>query len=192
MGISKAQKSLIGKISREKGQFFENMIIDSARFYENRGISVIDKTPEPMKILGVSDRSRGRFIACFEKKAQPDFKGILIDSTMILFDAKHTDSDRIQRSVVTPEQEECFERYMKLGAMCFLVVSIGFEDYYRVPWIVFRDMKKIYGHAYMKGEELKPYHIKYSNGILRFLDGIELKERVEENENKKVRDSESY
>lgn len=176
----KKNKSIIGKRSRENGKFFENMIIDSARFYENKGISVIDRTPEPMKILRESDRSKGRFIACFEKQAQPDFKGILKDSTMILFDAKHTDTDRIQRTVVTEEQETCFERYMSMGAMCFLVVSIGFENYYRVPWVVFRDMKKIYGHAYMNKDELATYRIKYSGGILRFLDGIELKESEEE------------
>lgn len=186
MGTFKESRSLIGKQSRENGLFFENMIIDSARFYENRGISVIDKTPEPMRVLGVSDRSKGRFIACFEKKAQPDFKGILQDSTMILFDAKHTDKDRIIRAAVTDEQEKCFERYMKMGAMCFLVVSIGFEEYYRIPWIVFRDMKKIYGHAYMGKSELVPYRIKYSGGVLKFLDGIELKEREEQNENTEV------
>ena len=180
MGTFKKGRSLIGKQSRENGLFFENMILDSARFYENRGISVIDQTPEPMRVLGVSDRNKGRFIACFEKQAQPDFKGILKDSTMILFDAKHTDTDRIQRTVVTEEQEACFERYMGMGAMCFLVVSIGFENYYRIPWVVFRDMKKIYGHAYMNKDELATYHIKYSGGILRFLDGIELKESEEE------------
>lgn len=183
MAISKEKESLIRSAAREKGQFFETMIMDSARFYEDKGISVLDKTPEPMRVIKPIDRNIGQFLACFEKKAQPDFKGILMDSTMILFDAKHTDSDRIRRSVVTLEQEKCFERYMKMGAMCFLVVSIGFEEYYRVPWIVFRDMKKIYGHAYMKAEELRPYHIKFSRGILRFLDGIELKERVEKNEN---------
>ncbi len=186
MDTYKAKRSIAGRNARANGQFFENMIIDSARFYESRDISVIDKTPEPVRIIGVSNRNNGQFVACFEKKAQPDFKGILQDSTMILFDAKHTDKDRIQRSVVTSEQEACFERYMKMGAMCFLVVSIGFKDYYRVPWIVFRDMKKIYGHAYMGSDELRPYHIKFSNGILKFLDGIELKERVEEDENKEV------
>lgn len=57
------------------------------------------------------DRNRGQFICCFTKQAQPDFKGILMDSTMILFDAKHTDKDKIGRDVVTAEQQACFERY---------------------------------------------------------------------------------
>lgn len=62
--------------------------------------------------------------------------------------------------------------------MCFLVVSIGLDDFYRVPWVVFRDMKKIYGHKYMDRKDLEAYKIKYSKGVLRFLDGIELREGV--------------
>lgn len=71
-------------------------------------------------------------------------------------------------------------RYMKLGAMCFLVVSLEFKEFYRVPWVVFRDMKKIYGHKYMNREELEPYRIKYSNGVVKYLDGIVLRERNED------------
>lgn len=93
---------------------------------------------------------------------------------------KHTDKDKISRDVVTTEQQACFERYMKLGAMCFLVVSLEFKEFYRVPWVVFRDMKKIYGHKYMNREELEPYRIKYSNGVVKYLDGIVLRERNED------------
>ena len=168
-------RSLQGKRSRASGEHFEQMIMAAADFYEGLGISAIDKTPEPMKVLKVYNRSKGQFICCFAKQAQPDFKGILNDSTMILFDAKHTDSHQIGRNVVTEEQETCFERYMKMGAMCFIVVSLGFQKFYRVPWVVFRDMKKIYGHKFMNEKELEPYELKYVNGILRFLDGIEPK-----------------
>lgn len=172
-------RSILGMRNRAAGEQFERMINAAAVFYEERGISVIDKTPEPMKVLKVHNRQLGQFICCFAKQAQPDYKGILQDSTMVLFDAKHTDKERISRDIVTTEQEECFERYMKKGAMCFIVVSIGFEKFYRVPWIVFRDMKKIYGHKYMNVAELDPYKVKYVNGILRFLDGVELREREE-------------
>ena len=168
-------RSLNGRRAKESGEYFEAMINNACWFYENKGISVIDKTPEPMKVLKPYDRSRGQFICCFAKQAQPDFKGILMDSTMVLFDAKHTDKEKVSRNVVTEEQELCFERYMKLGALCFLVVSISLETFYRVPWVVFRDMKKIYGHKYMDAKDLEPYKIEYANGILRFLDGIELK-----------------
>ena len=151
------KRSIRGLQSRSNGEHFEGMIIAASRFYEERGIAAVDKTPEAFKVLKAMDRNRGQFICCFTKQAQPDFKGILMDSTMILFDAKHTDKDKISRDVVTAEQQACFERYMKLGAMCFLVVSLEFKEFYRVPWVVFRDMKKIYGHKYMNREELADY-----------------------------------
>ena len=113
------KRSIRGLQSRSNGEHFEGMIIAASRFYEERGIAAVDKTPEAFKVLKAMDRNRGQFICCFTKQAQPDFKGILMDSTMILFDAKHTDKDKISRDVVTTEQQACFERYMKLGAMCF-------------------------------------------------------------------------
>lgn len=124
-------RSIRGLKSRSNGEYFERMIMAASRFYENRGIAVIDK-------------------------------------------------GQISRNVVTEEQEECFERYMKMGAMCFLVISLEFEEFYRVPWIVFRDMKKIYGHKYMNREELAPYRVKYNNGVVKYLDGITLRERNED------------
>lgn len=185
MGTSNYNRVMAGRRSKASGDHFEMMVMAAAQFYEDKGIAVIQKTPEPMRVLKPYNRSQGQFICCFAKQAQPDFKGILKDSTMILFDAKHTDKERIVRSVVTEEQEECFERYMQMGAMCFLIVSIGFEKFYRVPWIVFRDMKIIYGHKHMNETELKPYRVNYSGGVLRFLDGIELRER-KSNENKEI------
>lgn len=185
--MSDYRRSLQGRVSRDNGNYFENMILDAARIYEEKGIAVIDKTPEPMKVLKPLDRGKGQFICCFAKQAQPDFKGALMDATMILFDAKHTDSDRISRKIVSEEQERCFERYGKMGAMCFVVASIGFEKYYRIPWVVFRDMKKIYGHQFMTEQELQSYEIKYSRGMLRFLDGLELKdEGGQQDESSKV------
>ena len=92
-----------------------------------------------------------------------------------LFDAKHTDSDRIRRSVITDTQEECFDRYQRFGARCYIVVSMGFEHFFRIPWDHFRDMKQRLGHLYMNSEELSPYEVKRQQGVLKILDGIELK-----------------
>lgn len=181
-------RSIRGLKSRSNGEYFERMIIAASRFYEDRGIAVIDKTPEAFKVIKPYNRDRGQFICCFTQQAQPDFKGALMDSTMVLFDAKHTDKGQISRNVVTEEQEECFERYMKMGAMCFLVISLEFEEFYRVPWIVFRDMKKIYGHKYMNREELAPYRVKYNNGVVKYLDGIILRERNEDQLNIRIAD----
>lgn len=170
-----ANRSYAGRRAHAAGAMFEQMIAKSCLFYETHGYAAIDKTPEPMKPLKRYDKHPGWFIATFTRSAQPDYKGILQDGTMLMFDAKHTEKDRIQRGAVTEEQEACFERYQKHGANCFLVISLGFERYYRVPWNVFRDMKERFGHKYMAGQELEPYEVVFSGGILRFLDGIELK-----------------
>ena len=122
------KRSIKGLQSRSNGEYFERMIIAASRFYEERGIATVDKTPEAFKVLKAMDRNRGQFICCFTKQAQPDFKGILMDSTMILFDAKHTDKDKISRDVVTAEQQACFERYMKLQDPLPEPLKIGFDS----------------------------------------------------------------
>lgn len=99
-------RSIIGLKSRSNGEYFERMIMAASRFYEDRGIAVIDKTPEAFKVIKPYNRDRGQFICCFTQQAQPDFKGALMDSTMVLFDAKHTDKGQISRNVVTEELEE--------------------------------------------------------------------------------------
>mgnify|MGYP000112596996 FL=1 len=82
MGTSNYNRVMAGRRSRAVGDYFEQMIIAASAFYEEKGISVIEKTPEPMKVLGVHNRKLGQFICCFSKRAQPDFKGALADSTV--------------------------------------------------------------------------------------------------------------
>jgi len=168
-------KQLTGLLSRRKGQFFEELLLSANQYYENKGIAVVEKTPEPMRILKPYDQ-KGRFVACFAKQAQPDFKGVLRDSSMIIFDAKATDKDRIQRSAVTAEQEECFDRYQKMGAHCFLVITLGFDRFYRIPWEIFRDMKDKFGHKYMDENDLNSFKIPFTYGKVLYLEGMELKD----------------
>lgn len=177
---SRSDRSLRGLKSKSTGELFEEKIIFAELFYRNRDLCFIQKTPEPMHVLKSIKGKPGRFEACFEKQAQPDFRGILCDGSTIIFDAKHTDTDRITRQVVTGEQEKCLDIHEKYGAHCFIIISIKFEHYYRVPWNVFRDMKEHFGHKYMNEQELGPYELKNTNGILRFLDGIEIAEKGNE------------
>lgn len=44
-------RSIRGLKSRSNGEYFERMIIAASRFYEDRGIAVIDKTPEAFKVI---------------------------------------------------------------------------------------------------------------------------------------------
>lgn len=166
------QRSLQGLQSRRAGEQFETMIEDSLKWYELRGEACVEKTPEPMKPLRAPNR-QGQFLACYVKAGQPDFKGTLTGGRSVVFEAKHTDSDRIEYSRLTNEQIEKLSTHHALGAAAFVLVSFGLQDFYRIPWEVWRDMKDIYGRKHMKQPECEPYRMQYTAGVIKLLEGIE-------------------
>lgn len=171
--LARVQHSQKGLQSKRAGEHFENMITASLNWYCDKGVAFVEKTPEPMKPLRKPDR-QGRFLACYTKAGQPDFKGTLTGGRAVVFEAKHTDSDKIDQSRLTPEQVESLTLHHKLGAAAFIMVSAGLENFYRVPWEVWRDMKQIYGRKHMKLEDLEPYRVQYIAGILKLLEGVEI------------------
>lgn len=168
--ISRSQKGLQ---SKRAGEHFENMISASLRWYEERGVACIEKTPEPMRPLRAPNR-QGQFLACYVKAGQPDFKGTLTGGRSVVFEAKHTDSDRIEFGRLTNEQIGKLSTHHSLGAATFVLVSFGLQDFYRIPWEAWRDMKTIYGRKHMKQTELEPYRVQYIAGVLKLLEGIEI------------------
>lgn len=171
--LANIQRSQRGRQSRIMGDHFENMIAASLRWYEDKGVACIEKTPEPMKPLRAPNR-QGQFLACYVKAGQPDFKGTLTGGRSVVFEAKHTDSDRIEYGRLTDEQVEKLSTHHKLGAAAFVLVSFGLQDFYRIPWEVWRDMKAIYGRKHIKQPELEPYRVQYISGVLKLLEGIAL------------------
>lgn len=157
-----------GKRNRAAGGYWELIIEASCRYYREKGIAEIEKNSEPMKPLG-RPNSRGQFLACYIKQAQPDYKGTLKGGRAVVFEAKHTDSDRLQQSVVSEEQEKQLNRHAALGAECFVLVSFGFQQFFKIPWEVFRDMKGRYGRKYIKPEDVQEYKVRYAGGALHFL-----------------------
>ena len=172
--IDQIKRSQQGLQSRRAGEHFENMISASLRWYEDKGVACVEKTPEPMKPLRAPNR-QGQFLACYVKAGQPDYKGTLNGGRAVVFEAKHTDSDRIEHSRLTQEQADRLELHHKLGAAAFVLVSFGLRDFYRIPWEVWRDMKAIYGHKHMKQPECEPYRVQYMAGVIKMLEGIELR-----------------
>lgn len=159
---------LTGQRSRAAGEQLENIIEASCLHYRLKRLAEIEKTPEPSKQLTKMDRY-GRFTACYEKRAQPDYKGTLAGGRSVVFEAKHTDADRLQQSAVTQEQEKRLNWHMELGAECFVLVSFGFREFFKVPWEVFRTMKEHYGRKYIKPGDVQEYKIQYLGGVLRLL-----------------------
>ena len=160
-----------GRRSKYAGERFENIISAACDYYRGENIADIEKTPEPMRPLKpYGDRRRGQYIAVFVKKAQNDYKGILNGGRCIAFEAKHTDAEKIESSAVTERQADLLENYEKMGASCFVLVSFKFEQFFRIPWSVWRDMKEIYGNKHLKRSEISEYEIGLNYlGVLEFL-----------------------
>lgn len=180
--VAKAERSARANRSRLSGQYFEGMITASLNWYRDIGVAYIEKTPEPMKPLRAPNR-QGQFLACFTKQGQPDFKGTLTGGRSVVFEAKHTDDDKIEYGRLTHEQIEALSQHHKLGAAAFVLVSIKLENFYRIPWTTWRDMKQIYGRKHIKQAELEPFRLQYISGVIKMLEGIEISYTEEGDEN---------
>ena len=147
-----------GTANKAMGNALEIVIDAALDYYARRGVAVIEKTPEPMK--PVKDLGGGKFVAHYEKKAQPDYKGVLKGGQSVIFEAKHTTADRIEQSRVTDAQGAALDQYAAMGAECFIVVGFNMREFYKIPWELFRDMKSEFGRKYATAADLEQYRIK--------------------------------
>lgn len=168
MTAEEYQASIQGRRNRIQGLKFEDTVDEACEYYKSMELAHIEKTPEPMKILAVLNRKLGHFKACFTKSAQPDYKGTMAGGRAVAFEAKHTEQDRIKQDVVTQSQWESLDLHEAMGAMCFVLVSLGMK-YYRVPWAKWKTMKADCGHKYMNAADLEPYQVGAWPKPLRFL-----------------------
>lgn len=170
-GDKKAKKNpvnvLRGARNHALGEAFEEIIDNACEYYFQTKKAVIEKTPEPMKVI--RNLGNGLFEACFKKRAQPDYKGSIANGRTIVFEAKFTSTDRMNASVVTSEQWKRLEAYYNIGAICFVVAGFGTGNSYRVPWRIWRSMADYYGHKYITESDVICYRLSYANGILDFL-----------------------
>jgi recombination protein U len=163
---SKLRQQYQNRRNNAQGQHFEREILAGCRYYAQHNIAVIDKTPEPFR---VQKKSRdGIFTGRFSTPAQPDFQGTLYGGRSIMFEAKRTSKDRITRNVLTDTQMEALEKHNRLGALCGVCVNIQ-DDFFFIPWNVWRDMKEIYGRQYITVADVDKYRVKF-DGAVHFLD----------------------
>ena len=110
---AKLRRSYQGAVSRAQGAQFEQAIAGACDLYREKGMADIEKTPEPMR--PIKRLAEGRFVAIFEKQAQPDYKGTLAGGQAVMFEAKSTATDRITQDRVTEDQAERLTRCAKLA-----------------------------------------------------------------------------
>ena len=165
----KATKNIIrGKQNKAAGERFEKMIDQALRYYKERDIAVINKTPEPMKLI--KSLGEGKFVACFAKKAQVDFCGSLAGGRAIRFEAKQTDTERFTRDRLTDEQMDDLRAHTEMGAYCCVMICFGSDHIYRIPWSIWENMKTAFGRSYVTEKDVKGYRVEIKNGIAMLLD----------------------
>lgn len=170
----KLKQQYKNRLNNAQGQHFEREILAGCRMYESHGIATIDKTPEPFRVTSKNHRT-GEFTGRFSTHAQPDFQGTLYGGRSIMFEAKRTSKDRITRNVLTDTQMDVLEKHSRLGALCGVCICIQ-DDFFFIPWNVWRDMKEMYGRQYLKPDDIEEYKVKIDGYAF---DGMkELEEQI--------------
>lgn len=177
---NKAYMHYRNKANRAEGAAFERQINKACELYRVRGIADVEKTPEPMK--PIKSLGQGRFEAVFTGKAQADYKGTLQGGRAIAFEAKYTDTGKMLQSRVTAEQAERLDRIDQYGGLAFVLCAFAEGGVYRIPWSVWRDMKKIFGRKYFTATDAQNNEqcCKVS-GACTFLDNLKNKKLEGEN-----------
>lgn len=158
-----------GRRSKAKGKAFEEKLSKTFEYYAEKGFAKIEKNQEPVRII--RSMGEGKFIACFTKKSQADYKGTIKGGRTVIFEAKYTESDRILQREVDENETAYIDAYEDLGARCFVICGFYSGNVYRVPWGVWKNMKRIYGHKYVTEEEIKQYQVQKSwNDMLLILN----------------------
>ena len=90
------RRQLMGAASKAKGKQFEDRLDKAFTYYKAHGFAIIEKTPEPMR--PTQNLGNGKFVAFFEKKAQPDYKGTIKGGRTVMFEAKFTSTGRMDQT----------------------------------------------------------------------------------------------
>jgi recombination protein U len=170
----KALRQYRGAQNNAQGHYFESYIKTACIIYQQQGRAEIEKTPEPFQVL--KKHPDGTFTGRFTRsKAQPDFGGTLSGGRSIYFEAKYTITEKMNRNVLTDEQMKRLEAHEKMGALARVCVGIQ-DQFFFLPWGVWREMKKIYGRQYITAADIEQYRVKFTGAIM-FLDYIHPSER---------------
>lgn len=146
-----------GLVNRARGKQFEARLDTAFEYYKARGSAVVEKTPEPMK--PIRNMGQGRFLACYERKAQPDYKGVIKGGRAVMFEAKFTSTGRMEQDRVRPEQGDYLDQHQGLGARCYVLVGFLTGAVYRLPWDDWKSMKERFGRKYVTEADLQPYRV---------------------------------
>lgn len=161
-------RQIQGAAAHAKGARFEARLERSFDFYRGTGAALICKSPEPMR--PVRNLGNGKFEAFFVKKAQPDYEGTIKGGRTVIFEAKYTDTSKIEQSRVTTSQTDYINEKSSLGARCYVLAGFGSGAVYKIPWSIWSNMKAIFGRKYVTESDIAEYKVETAtNGTLLLL-----------------------
>ena len=135
---------------RIEGTKFEKMLLWACLSYRRDGIAEISKIPEARRVVGRTGNRSSLMICANAGKAHPDFMGTLAPGgKSVVFEAKHTDKDRIQQNAVSEFQDELLTSHQRMGASCYVMVSFQFREFFRIPYDFWKNMKSEVGRKYL-------------------------------------------
>jgi len=163
-----------GKVNNAQGRLFEMRIIAACDYYRQHKRADIHKTPEPFQCVHKTGR---KFTGVFTAKAQPDFCGTLMGGASIVFEAKYTTKDRIEKNVLSQKQVEVLELSSAMNAFTF--VCFGIKDKsFMLPYELWRDMKANFNKCYLTVSDIQKYRVCEDLNCTLFLNWKDGGERV--------------
>lgn len=155
-----------GMRNNAQGHIFEDALKQACEYYKLVDRAHIDKTHEPYRVL--KKRPDGTFTGRFIDLAEPDYHGTLAGGHSIIFEAKYTTTDRIERRALTDRQMKTLESHRRMGAVALVVFGIK-DGFYCVSWSLWDNMKGRFGRQYLTQQDAEPWRVKF-NGAVLFLD----------------------
>lgn len=168
MDVMQLKKSYQNAINNAQGHLLEDYIKAACLMYEEKGEAVIEKMPEPFRVT--KKHPNGTFTGRFTANAQPDFMGTLKGGQAICFEAKYTRTDRMKRNALTDTQMKKLEKHEVAGARAGVCVGIK-DEFFFIPWGIWKDMKNIYKRQYITADDVKEYRVRFTGKVM-FLDNI--------------------
>lgn len=163
-----------GRVNNAQGRLFEDRILAACEYYRRMEWADMHKTPEPFRCLHKNER--GKFTGQFIAKAQPDFCGTLNNGQSIVFEAKFTRNDRINKNVLTDKQSETLGLADKMKAKAFVCLGIQ-NRVFLLPYCIWADMKMIYGRQYLKPDDIAYFEISQDLNCILFLHYINYRQQ---------------
>ena len=175
------KRQLQGKIAKAQGAQFEAQLQASFDWYAAQGLAAVEKNQEPLRVA--RNLGNGKFLAFYEKKAQPDYKGTVRGGRTVNLEAKSTATDRVTQNRVTEGQWDYLQDQQRLGALCYVIIGFSSGTVYRLPWSDWVNMKKLFGRKYVKEEDVQKYRVPEGpQGVLLLLHKNERRKHHERNQ----------